>query len=256
MSGIDKRSDRPVYLQIADELRRRITTGEVSPRKELPSERQLMEQFAAARGTVRQAIAQLVSEGLAETHRGRGTFVRDRPPVLRKAYDRFARAHRQAGKAAYLAEAEAAGRRPEVEVLRVGPTKAPADVAARLGIEVGAQVLERRRRYRSDGLAMETATSYVPWELAKGTAIARRNTGPGGIYARLEENGYRLGRFAEDIWARMPTPEEERGLDLAKGVPVFEVIRVAYTESDQAVELCRTVMPADRWVLAYELPAR
>ena len=66
----------------------------------------------------------------------------------------------------------------------------------------------RRRRYLLDGRPVETAVSYIPADLAKGTPIADPNPGPGGIYARLEEQGHTLERFTEEVTARMPTPEE------------------------------------------------
>jgi len=54
----------------------------------------------------------------------------------------------------------------------------------------------------------------------------------------------------------MPLPEEVRALRLPAGVPVFVLIRVAYDAGDRPVEVCDTVMAADRYVLSYELPAR
>ena len=110
-----------------------------------------METYGAARGTVRQAIATLRAEGLIDIEHGRGAFVRRRPPVYRKAYDRFARRHRDAGKAAYLAELEEEGRRPEVQVLEVGSAPAPPEIARLLQVPEGSQVLVRRRRYLADG---------------------------------------------------------------------------------------------------------
>src|SRR5215217_2929143 len=101
-SGIDPTSDRPAYRQIADHLRAAILSGQLGAGAQLPSERALMDIYEAARGTVRQAIATLRTEGLVDIEHGRGAFVRRRPPVQRKAYDRFARRHREAGKAAYL----------------------------------------------------------------------------------------------------------------------------------------------------------
>src|SRR5215211_1757793 len=101
-SIIDPTSDRPAYRQIADQLRAVIVGGRLEPGAQLPSERALMDTYRAARGTVRQAIATLRAEGLVDIEHGRGAFVRRRPPVQRKAYDRFARRHRDAGKAAYL----------------------------------------------------------------------------------------------------------------------------------------------------------
>jgi GntR family transcriptional regulator len=253
---IDPTSDRPAYLQIADQLRQAIAEGQLAPGAKLPSERALMGTYGAARGTVRQAIATLRAEGLIDIEHGRGAFVRRRPPVQRKAYDRFARRHREAGKAAYLAELEEEGRQPEVQVLEVAQAPASVEVARLLHVAKGDPVLVRRRRYLADGQPMELATSYLPWELVKGTQIEQPDTGPGGIYARLEEMGHRLKRFTEDVRARMPLPEEARALQLPPGVPVFALVRTAFDMEDRPVEVCDTVMAADRYVLSYELPAR
>ena len=70
--------------------------------------------------------------------------------------------------------------------------------------------------------------SYIPADLAEGTPITDPNPGPGGIYARLEEQGHTLERFTEEVAARMPTPEEARVLALPPGVPVFRLVRTAY----------------------------
>lgn len=254
--SVDPTSDRPVFRQIADLVREDILAGRLAEGARLPSERELMDAYGAARGTVRQAIAVLKTEGLIVTQHGRGAFVRSRPPVRRIAHDRFARRHRRHGKAAFLVEAEAEGVSPGVEVLKVGPELPPAEVADRLGQAPTDKVLVRRRRYLADGDPVEIATSYLPWDLAHGTPITKKNPGPGGIYARLEESGHRLARFTEDVAARMPTPEEARSLRLSSGTPVFGLLRTAYDEEGRAVEVCDTVMAADRFVLSYELPAR
>jgi GntR family transcriptional regulator len=54
----------------------------------------------------------------------------------------------------------------------------------------------------------------------------------------------------------MPSPDEVRSLRLAAGAPVFGLVRTAYDEAGRAVEVCDTVVAADRFVLSYELPAR
>lgn len=254
--AIDPKSDRPVFKQIADRLRAAIASGELVVGGRLPSEQALMDTYGVARGTARDAVDLLRAEGLVRTEHGRGTFVRDRPPVRRLAHDRFARRHRERGRAAYLAELEAEGRVPQVEVLEVGRARAADDVAVWLQLAMGADVLVRRRRYLADGKPMELATSYVPWELAEGTPIAQADTGPGGIYARLEEHGHPLKRFSEEVTARMPTTDEVRALRLEPGVPIMRLIRIAYDEGERPVEACDTVMAADRYVLNYELPAR
>jgi GntR family transcriptional regulator len=254
--AIDPTSDRPVFKQIADHLRSSIERGELAAGQQLPSEQSLMGAHGVARGTIRQAMNLLRSEGLVRTEHGRGSFVRDRPPVRRLAHDRFARRHRERGRAAYLAELEGEGRVPRVEVLGIERVMAPDEVAVWLQLSVGAETLVRRRRYLADDEPMELATSYIPWELAEGTPIEEPNTGPGGIYARLEERGHELKRFSEEVTARMPTIDEIRALRLEPGVPVIRLVRVAYDTNERPVEACDTVMAADRYVLSYELPAR
>jgi hypothetical protein len=41
----------------------------------------------------------------------------------------------------------------------------------------------------------------------EGTPIVEMNTGPGGIYARIEDAGHMLDHFTEEVSARMPTPD-------------------------------------------------
>jgi GntR family transcriptional regulator len=253
---VDPSSDRAVYRQIADHLRAQIESGELAPGSKLPSERSLMDAYRAARGTVRHAVDELRGEGLVHVEHGRGAFVRRRPPIRRLASDRFARQHRQRGKAAYLAELESDGRRPEVEVIEVGPRPVPAQPARLLRLAEGDMVLVRRRRYLADGEPMEIATSYVPWQIAEGTLMTEPNPGPGGIYARIEERGHTLHHFTEEVTARMPIDEERRALRLIPGTPVLTLVRTAYDAEGTPVEVCDTVLAADRYVLAYDLPAR
>ncbi len=74
------------------------------------------------------------------------------------------------------------------------------------------------------------------------SSAAEPDSGPGGIYARLEELGHRLDHFVEEIKSRMPLRDEMRALKLAPGIPVFHLVRTAYTTDGTAVEVCDTVM--------------
>ena len=252
---IDPSSDRAVYKQIADHLRVAIGKGRLSPGDQLPSEAQLMSHYGVARMTVRNALRILQDEGLITAEHGRGVYVRARPPVRRLASDRFAQRHRKEGKAAFTVESEQAGATPLVDMIQVTEGPPPAEVADRLHLAGDAATVIRSRRYSMDGRPVETAVSYIPADLAAGTPIADPNPGPGGIYARLEENGHILERFTEEVAARMPTPEEARLLNLGPGVPVFRLVRTAYDMDGRAVEVCDTIMASDAYLLAYDLPA-
>jgi GntR family transcriptional regulator len=252
---IDPSGDRAVYKQIADHLREAIARGRLSEGEQLPSEAQLMAYYGVARMTARNALRLLQDEGLITAEHGRGVYVRSRPPVRRLASDRFAQRHRKEGKAAFLAESEQVGAKPAVDMIKVTRGAPPADAAALLGLTGGEQAVIRSRRYLLDGRPVEAAVSYIPADLADDTPIADPNPGPGGIYARLEEQGHTLERFTEEVSARMPTPDEARMLSLSPGVPVFRLVRTAYDLDGRPVEVCDTIMAADAYVLAYDLPA-
>ncbi|MGJ7442199.1 GntR family transcriptional regulator [Aquipuribacter sp. MA13-6] len=253
LRAVDDAAPEPGFLQIAGQLRQEIRSGAYPPGSKLPSETELTRTFGVARMTVRGGIAELRSEGLVVSEQGRGVFVRARPPVRRLAADRFARRHRDAGRDAFLAEADQVGSTPAVDEVVVDTASAPERVASLL--EVGGDVVRRSRRYLLDGRPVETAVSYIPLDLAQGTKIADPDTGPGGIYARLEELGHQLDHFTEEVGARMPTPGERERLQLTAGVPVITLLRTAYDTTGRAVEVCDTVKSAQSYVLEYRVDA-
>lgn len=256
LGSIDRGDDRPPYRQIAAHLRDAIDRGELRPGDRLPSEAELTRHYSVARMTARQAIQELRTEGRVVAEHGRGVFVRLPAPVRRLASDRFARKHREAGQAAFLAEAEKAGVRPQVDQIEVATAPPSSDVRERLRLGDDDAVLVRSRRYLADDRPIEVAVSYLPAGIAEGTPIAEVNTGPGGIYARLEEAGHTLDHFVEEVTARMPTNDERRRLELPDGVPVLVVVRTAFDTAGRPVEVCDTVKAAPAYVLEYEVPAR
>ncbi|MGW3365277.1 GntR family transcriptional regulator [Streptosporangium canum] len=256
LPDLDPTSDRAVFRQIADHIRHAIEQGTLAEGDKVPSEAQLMQHYGVARMTIRNALQVLQGEGLTVAEHGRGVFVRSHPPVRRLASDRFARRHREQGKAAFIAETEGAGGKPTVDSIKITEERPSAEVAELLGITSEDHVIARSRRYLINGQPVETAVSYIPAEIARDTQIAQPDSGPGGIYARLEELGYRLDHFVEEIRSRMPLRDEVRALKLAPGVPVFHLVRTAYATDGRAVEVCDTVMSSDAYVLSYELPAR
>ena len=56
-------------------LKDKILAGDLAPGAKLPSEAELIEEYAVSRTVVREAVTRLRAEGLVETHQGRGSFV-------------------------------------------------------------------------------------------------------------------------------------------------------------------------------------
>src|SRR5665648_10510 len=74
---LDRKSGIPYYIQLKEQIRRRITHGGWTAGTKLPTERELAERISVSRNTVSQAYKELESEGILSSARGRGTFVSD-----------------------------------------------------------------------------------------------------------------------------------------------------------------------------------
>jgi len=74
---VQTESHVPLYVQIRDQLRAMVHTGELRPGDRIPASRELANSLGVHRTTVANAYAELESEGLIEGHVGRGTFIRD-----------------------------------------------------------------------------------------------------------------------------------------------------------------------------------
>ncbi|MGI5128583.1 GntR family transcriptional regulator [Pseudonocardia sp. CA-107938] len=240
---------RTTWRDIAADLRGAIERGDVRPGEQLPTQAQLIQQYGVASQTVANALSALRSEGLIRSRTGSGHFVRERPPILRSTRSRLSADERDAGRGAFLSDAHAGEWEPRSETeIRVEP--ASAAVAAALGLDEGAEVLVRDRRMFADDVPVQLATSYLPRTLTLGTRIEETDTGPGGIYARLEEAGHSPLRFEVAVRVgRAAAPESDR-MDVPTGAPVFRITRVAMTDK-RPVEVNFIVLDGERFELFY-----
>ena len=127
------------------------------------------------------------------------------------------------------------------DILEVATVPAPSEVAQRLGLEEGQDVLMRRLRFVVDELPVQLVRVYYEPGLIAGSQLERPVVIPDGVHSELRRLGVRVTRFVEDFMgARLPDPEEERALQLPRGVPVTRNIRTAYA-GDQPIEVLDTV---------------
>ncbi|MFI6705375.1 GntR family transcriptional regulator [Nonomuraea sp. NPDC050478] len=82
MSVPDFSDPRPAYLQIADDLRREVTEGQLKVGERLPARRQLAQRYSVAVETIRRALDELARDGLISTQSTRGTYVVKTPDQL------------------------------------------------------------------------------------------------------------------------------------------------------------------------------
>lgn len=87
---IDFKSGKPVYLQLADQVRYAAASGALRPGDSLPSIRPLAEELRVNRNTIAKAYAELESQGVIETLPGKGCFLKaNHSPFTRQVKDKL-----------------------------------------------------------------------------------------------------------------------------------------------------------------------
>jgi GntR family transcriptional regulator len=242
--------------RIADAVRSLITSGELSPGDKLPSERELARRFNTARNTAREAIRLLTEEGLVTAQHGRGVFVREKQRLVRWGSERYSRrTYRETGLTPFRLEMARQGKEARVEVTSIEHVTPPFDIAERLlASPEEPSVIRRCNTYYADDEPLQVVTTYIRWEDAEDTALLQPQTGPGGIYGRLEERGHLMTTGQDEILARMASHDEAKALNLPPGVPVLEVLHTSLNQDGQPFEVSRFVHRADRAGLVYNFP--
>ena len=73
---VDFQAGKPVYLQLADQIRYAAASGRLREGEPLPSLRPLAEELRINRNTIAKAYAELESQGIIETIPGKGFFLK------------------------------------------------------------------------------------------------------------------------------------------------------------------------------------
>lgn len=249
--------DRPLYEQVADNIRGQIDGGELQPGGVLPTEGELAATHQVSRQTVRVALQRLAAEGLLTSGKGRGHRVRDYAPIQWRL-SQFESAETRGDNPetaidAWAADVREQGREPHqtITVSLVLPTPR---VAERLQVDAEDTVVVRHRLRSVDGTPFQLSDSYFREELVRGTPLMepRDVSAPGGL---LYSIGQPQVEFLDEIFIRMPSKAEADQLRMPVGTPVAEHVRTGYGKDGSPLRVMVTIVPGDRHSLAYRVKA-
>lgn len=213
------------YAWLAGVLRARITEGDWVPGTAIPAESALAKTHGVALGTMRQAIALLVAQGLLERQHGRGTFVRT--GIGGASMLRFFR-FRQGGDAAAA---------PRSHIVRCKQVKASAALGHCLGQPVGTPLLQLLRLRSLDGKPCLLETIHLPLPLfAPLGELAPTEWGDllYPLYQRL--CGVTVSRAEDVLRFAQLNQAQARRLGLAAQAPCVQVERRAFDLSGRCIE--------------------
>ncbi|MGW9405328.1 GntR family transcriptional regulator [Arthrobacter sp. NPDC055585] len=212
----------PKYYVLKEQLRALAAQGE--PGTLLPTERALAAEYGTSRTTVRQAIAELVAEGVLDRIQGHGTFVaHNRPTYVRQL-------------TSFSEDAAAQGLRSSSRLLGISTVPAEGEAAQQLQVEPGTALtrVERIRFINEEPLAHETA--LLPGELPD---LAEALDRTGSLYAALQESyGVRITDAEDTVQTRLAGPDEVRLLGLEMGFPLLVIHRLGLAGEQPAEWTC------------------
>ena len=80
----DLKNDRPIYLQLIEEIQRRIAAGIYYPGEKLDSVRDMAQQASVNPNTMQKALSELERDGLVYSQRTNGRYITEETEIIEK----------------------------------------------------------------------------------------------------------------------------------------------------------------------------
>lgn len=238
---LDPADPIPLYQQLRERLRDKLIEGWPKDRP-IPSERQLMQLTGLSRMTVRQAIAELVHEGMLRRDHGRGTFVAD-SRIMRLL----------TGHSSFRDVVQQQGAKPSTRVIRQQVARANAAQATLLQIEPDEPIVDLVRVRLIDDIPVMVDYTYIPVRICPPLQTADL---AGSLYDFLANACGVPAEYSTDtIEAVAAAGEVASLLDVAEGAPLLLMRRLARTAGDMPLEITDEYVRPDRCLYRVENPS-
>lgn len=215
---------KPLYVQVRDQLVRRLIDGRWQPGQLIPSEIELAREVGVSQGTIRKALDAMTAENLLIRRQGRGTFVA-RPEESRILFQ-FFRIVPDGGAVTF----------PDSRVLSREEAAASDAEAAALGLAKGDTVFRFERVRFLGGEPVLSETVALP--AARFPGFAGLPEIPNNVYGLYSERwGITIARASERLKAVAASAVEAGQLACVPGTPLLEITRIAFDLENKPVEL-------------------
>ncbi|MDI7259611.1 MAG: GntR family transcriptional regulator [Thermodesulfobacteriota bacterium] len=231
----------PLYEQLKKILRQQIEEGEFKPDQLIPSERILCQKYHTSRITVRQAISEMINEGMLYRKQGKGTFVSKRK--INQGLTRIIN---------FTRTVLDLGMKPSTRVL--GNEVLPADfqIAKILDISITNQILKLRLLGVGDGEPLVSYESSFP--LAIGKKMAReaiKREKKGISFSTYDLYGESVGLFPGMVNQTFEATVADESLaslmHVEKGGAIFMITSVFFTTDHRPLEFRKAMYRGDRY---------
>lgn len=229
----------PIYMQIAEDIRSKIIDGEFKINSKIPTEDEIVEQYGVSRMTGRNAVTELVNEGLVYRVHGKGVF------VTRKKLER--NLNRLNG---FYEDMREKGYKPGSKILQFYkriPTQREQHI---LEIKSNQEVYYIRRIRYIDEIPIALQNLIVPVQRVPN--LNKVDLNHRSFYAYLEKNGTPLKK-AEQRMEAIVAPEIAKEMGIPKELPFFYFERISSDENEVPLELLYSYFRGDHYSYAITL---
>ena len=236
----DRPGFRPLYQQVQELLRARISSGAWRPAEALPSEQSLASELGVSQGTVRKALDSLAADRLVERRQGKGTYVAQH--TNETALFRFLKIFDGTGAQVSPATLQT--------TLKTRVATAQERKALALTAKAKVHELSRKRLVGSHPALLETIC--VPQTLFPD--LASRQPLPNTLYTLYEADyGVTIVGAEEKITAVAARASDAAALKVGAAAPLLEVERIAVDINGRPVEYRRSRFSTERYHYRAEL---
>lgn len=238
---LDRSKDsKPLYLQIKDVLKHKIITNEYTVGSTIPSENELEEMFGVSRMTIRQAVNELVNEGLLRKERGRGKGT----VVLSNAI-----ADKLSTVKSFTQKMQEQGlilKNKQINISLVNPEP---NIASALNIELTDKVLSLSRIRMVNNDIIMYSISSVPASLELPFDAKLYDS----LYQLLAAQNIQISHAEEYIEAMLADEEISRALEIPLNAAVLKRTRISQDQYNRNVEYTTTYYRSDKYKYVVEL---
>lgn len=232
---LDAQRPAPLYQQLQHAVREAIDRQALKPDDALPPERDLAQDLAVSRITVRKAFDGLVAEGLLTRRQGAGTFVAAR---VEKSFSKLT---------SFSEDMAARGRKASSSWVNRSEGAVTPEESLTLGLSPGTAVYRFSRIRYADGMPMALEYSTIPAAYLPGLDAVEAS-----LYQALAASGHRPNRALQRLRAVLFTPEQAELLGVAQGAAGLLIERRAFLNG-QAVEVTTSYYRGDAYDFVAEL---
>jgi GntR family transcriptional regulator len=233
-------SSRPLYFQVKESIKNSIASSDLKPGHRLPGERQLMASYEVSRVTVRQAIAELVYDGLLYRHHGKGTFVA--PSRIERPIARLV---------GYGEELTNDGLDSTISVVNSGFEDPSDELKHKLKLRNGDKVLNVTRIFLAGGEPLLLDRAYLTPEVGK--FLLAVDLTKDLFYPIFEQYGIKITRGEQEIRAKVCSQKEAQLLKTVPGLAMLSVTRLTFAQNDIPVSFSLALYRGDRYGYKVEL---